>query len=236
MVFLYTAFFVAFFLISNESISQPVQLRLRRLGSRFWQFMSFPLVIEAPIEGFSLVQSVICIFTPPIWPPQAAVINVTQLLQDPTNWEEARSQLRSAPLSQPDFSKILDRYSDSNWEKHMMGDLYRNEGLANMKVMSSYFRHALFVPGVVVLSPSMDWLAAVLHSPKTNSRGWIHCTWAADAWSMRESLLSVAVRVSRREKAEVSTMITRVESAVVFPRIVDCPPTPPPPNAISCRH
>lgn len=39
----------------------------------------------------------------------------------------------------------------------MMGDLYRNEGLANMKVLGSYFRHVLFVRRVVVLFPWIGW-------------------------------------------------------------------------------
>lgn len=34
-LFIYTAFFVALFLISSQSISQPVQLRLRRNGTLF---------------------------------------------------------------------------------------------------------------------------------------------------------------------------------------------------------
>lgn len=56
------------------------------------------------------------------------------LLDKPSDWEEARSLLASPPLSNPDFANILDRYSDSNWEKHILGDLYRNQGLASMKV------------------------------------------------------------------------------------------------------
>lgn len=58
-----------------------------------------------------------------------------ELLGDPNKWEEARSLIASPPLSNEDFVKILDRYSDSNWEKHILGDLYRNEGLASLKVI-----------------------------------------------------------------------------------------------------
>ncbi len=64
------------------------------------------------------------------------------LLGDPSKWEEARSLLSSPPLSNKDFAKVLDRYSDSNWEKHILGDLYRNEGLASIKVTDTTRRRA----------------------------------------------------------------------------------------------
>lgn len=65
---------------------------------------------------------------------QVATTTVLELLGDPSKWEEARSLMSSPPLSSQDFVKTLDRYSDSNWEKHILGDLYRNEGLASLKV------------------------------------------------------------------------------------------------------
>lgn len=71
---------------------------------------------------------------PPNTYVQLATSRVLELLGDPTKWEEARSLISSPPLKNDDFVKILDRYSDSNWEKHILGDLYRNEGLASLKV------------------------------------------------------------------------------------------------------
>lgn len=65
---------------------------------------------------------------------QVATARVLELLGDPSKWEDARSLISSPPLASEDFVKTLDRYSDSNWEKHILGDLYRNEGLANLKV------------------------------------------------------------------------------------------------------
>lgn len=70
-----------------------------------------------------------------IFGQQAATTRVLELLGDPSRWEEARSLLSSPPLSPTDFATILDRYSDSNWGKHILGDLYRNQGLASIKVM-----------------------------------------------------------------------------------------------------
>lgn len=65
---------------------------------------------------------------------QIAATRVAALLPDPSKWEEALTMLRSPPLSEQDFRTTLDRYSDSNWEKHMLGDLYRNQGLDSIKV------------------------------------------------------------------------------------------------------
>lgn len=71
-----------------------------------------------------------------IFGQQVATAKVLDLLGDPSRWEEARSLLSSPPLSSTDFAKILDRYSDSNWGKHILGDLYRNQGLASIKVIA----------------------------------------------------------------------------------------------------
>lgn len=68
-------------------------------------------------------------------------MKVITLLEQPSSWEEARSLLRSSPLSSTDFTKILDRYSDSNWENHMLGDLYRNQGLASLKVITIVYTY-----------------------------------------------------------------------------------------------
>ncbi|CAM9372441.1 unnamed protein product [Laminaria digitata] len=74
---------------------------------------------------------------------RAAAMKVITLLEQSGNWEEARSLLRSSPLSSTDFTKILDRYSDSNWGKHMLGDLYRNQGLASLKALDEVMAFAL---------------------------------------------------------------------------------------------
>ncbi|CAB1111705.1 unnamed protein product [Ectocarpus sp. CCAP 1310/34] len=79
----------------------------------------------------------------PVVKLRAATAKVLDLLEDPGGWEEARSLLRSPPLSNPDFAKILDRYSDSNWEKHILGDLYRNQGLASIKALDEVMSFAL---------------------------------------------------------------------------------------------
>ncbi|CAM9384869.1 unnamed protein product [Scytosiphon promiscuus] len=74
---------------------------------------------------------------------RAAAARVLDLLDKPSDWEEARSLLASPPLSNPDFAKILDRYSDSNWEKHILGDLYRNQGLASIKALDEVIAFVL---------------------------------------------------------------------------------------------
>ncbi|CAM9783050.1 unnamed protein product [Ectocarpus sp. 6 AP-2014] len=79
----------------------------------------------------------------PVVKLRAATAKVLDLLEEPSGWEEARSLLRSPPLSNPDFAKILDRYSDSNWEKHILGDLYRNQGLASIKALDEVMSFAL---------------------------------------------------------------------------------------------
>lgn len=73
------------------------------------------------------------------------------LMEQPASWEEARSLLQSSPLASTDFTKILDRYSDSNWGNHMLGDLYRNQGLESLKVRRYYqqcLHVVLTVPGM----------------------------------------------------------------------------------------
>lgn len=67
---------------------------------------------------------------------QIAATRVAALLPDPSRWEEALTMLRSPPFSEKEFRTTLDRYSDSNWEKHILGDLYRNQGLDSIKVSS----------------------------------------------------------------------------------------------------
>ncbi|CAM9416857.1 unnamed protein product [Ectocarpus fasciculatus] len=79
----------------------------------------------------------------PVVKLRATTTKVLDLLEEPSSWEEARSLLRSPPLSNPDFAKILDRYSDSNWEKHILGDLYRNQGLASIKALDEVMSFAL---------------------------------------------------------------------------------------------
>eukprot|EP00904_Undaria_pinnatifida_P011489 jgi/Undpi1/7470/HiC_scaffold_22.g09943.m1 len=74
---------------------------------------------------------------------KAAAIKVVNLLAQPGSWEEARLLLQSPPLSSTAFTTILDRYSDSNWENHMLGDLYRNQGLASLKELNEVMAFAL---------------------------------------------------------------------------------------------
>eukprot|EP00903_Cladosiphon_okamuranus_P010883 g10279.t1 len=74
---------------------------------------------------------------------QVATSRMLQLLGDPTKWEEARSLISSPPLKSDEFKKVLDRYSDSNWEKHILGDLYRNEGLASLKALDEIMAFSL---------------------------------------------------------------------------------------------
>eukprot|EP00752_Nemacystus_decipiens_P002460 g2316.t1 len=79
----------------------------------------------------------------PVMRLRVATSRVLDLLGDPTKWEEARSLITSPPLSKEDFVKILDRYSDSNWEKHILGDLYRNEGLASRQALDEIMAFSL---------------------------------------------------------------------------------------------
>ncbi|CAM9904169.1 unnamed protein product [Discosporangium mesarthrocarpum] len=65
-----------------------------------------------------------------------AAEELVSILGDPAKWEEARRLLdRSRYFQKAEFKAALDRYSDSNWEKHMLGDLHRNEGLDSIKAM-----------------------------------------------------------------------------------------------------
>lgn len=89
---------------------------------------------------------------------QVATAKVLELLGYPSKWEEARSLLSSPPLSSADFAKILDRYSDSNWGNHILGDLYRNQGLANIKVtcpVSSIFSRRMSCKSHSIASDGM---------------------------------------------------------------------------------
>ncbi|CAN0369089.1 unnamed protein product [Ascophyllum nodosum] len=71
----------------------------------------------------------------PVEKIRLSVVRVIELLEEPSRWEEAISLLQTPPLSSPEFAKTLDRYSDSNWEKHILGDLYRNQGLESIKAL-----------------------------------------------------------------------------------------------------
>lgn len=68
---------------------------------------------------------------------QIAVAKLEDLLSEPSKWEEALSLLQSPPLADAEFRTTLDRYSDSNWEKHILGDLYRNQSVESIKVCFS---------------------------------------------------------------------------------------------------
>ncbi|CAM9280830.1 unnamed protein product [Choristocarpus tenellus] len=86
-------------------------------------------------------------------PPQALLLPVTrikvaaeklqELLNNPSNWKEAQTLLQSPYFVPGEFRAVLDRYSDSNWGTHILGDLYRNQGLESIKAMDELLAYML---------------------------------------------------------------------------------------------